>query len=89
MPFLAIRGSKRPGFGSLRIYASCVIHPWHQLDSGWLRGVDASAAAALGAGSPPAWGVRAVLVLGSACKRDRAHAQDTTCPIMCSVGLIV
>ena len=48
-----------------------MIHLWHYLGLGWLRGVDATAAAALGAGNPPACGVRAVLVLWHGCKRFR------------------
>jgi len=41
------QGSKPSGLGSGRIYASCVIHPWHLLGSGRLRSEDAMAAEAL------------------------------------------
>ena len=87
-PKSAIRGSKRPGFGSGRIYASCVIHPCYQLGSGWLRGADVAEVAALGAGNPPACGVRAVLVLWRGCKRFRGHVQGAAHPMVRSVGRI-
>ena len=44
------QGSKRSGLGLGRIYASCVIHPWHLLGSGRLRSEDAMVAEALRGG---------------------------------------
>ena len=55
---------------------------------GGLRGADA-AAAALSAGSPPAWCVRAVPVREKGCKGLVEHVQGTTHPLVCSSGLYV
>ena len=54
---------------------SCVIHPWYYLASGWLRGVDVMAAATLGTGNAPAYGVRTVPVLWRGCKSFCERAQ--------------
>ena len=50
LSFSAFQGSKQSRLGSGRIYASCVIHPWHLLGSGRLRSEDAMAAEALRGG---------------------------------------
>ena len=54
MSFPVFQGSKQSRLGSGRIYASCVIHPWHLLGSGRLRSEDAMAAVALRGGASPA-----------------------------------
>ena len=56
---------------------------------GGLRGADAAAAAALSAGSPPAWCVRAIPVREKGCKGLVEHAQGTAHPLVCSPRLYV
>ena len=54
MAALVFQGSKSSGLGSGRIYASCVIHPWPLLGSGWSVAEGAPATAGQRGGGSPA-----------------------------------
>ena len=70
-PIMVFRGLIRLGFWSGMAYASCVIHWWHQLGPGWLRGMDTAAVAVPSSGDAPVSGVWTSLGLGYVCKRSR------------------